>query len=448
MKPLSIRTKVALFSAGLTAVALVVFATGTLANVYAEQIEAVDLELQAVVERVREIHLSAGSLTEQAIEQEAGFEPWISTAVFDERGGLHLLDGGMPEVVARAAVADGVPRTVADGPGAHRVTTAAVGAESLVVAYDLEEVHGIMVDLLSAYALSLPVVAGIVGLGAWWLAGRALRPLRSLTMAAETITSERLDSRVPVPASRDEVGQLAIVLNTMLARLETSFRQAGRFAADASHELRTPLTIMRGEIDRTLHTPGLPALVEDRMVSLQQEVARLERICDSLLLLAKFDAGRVPIGREPVDLSRLVREACEDAEMLGTPGRVRIEANVADHVCVPGDADLLRRVLLNLVDNAVKFNVRDGVVRCSLRTDNGLAVCVIANTGAGIPEEYRERVFERFFCADVARASGSGQGLGLSLACEIAGAHEGNLELAEASAPGWTEFVITLPLVR
>lgn len=447
MKPLSIRSKVAVYAATLTTIALLVFASGTLVNVYEENIEAADLELRAVGQRVTQMHEAGISLREEAIEAEVGFGPNITTALFDGQGQLHLGTGGMPEVVARAAATREAIGTITDGPGKHRVAVFGLGHEILVVAYDLHEIHEITVDLLSAYLLSLPLVAGIVGLGAWVLAGRALKPLQELTLAAAAVTSARLDSRVPVPASHDEVARLASVLNTMLARLETSFRQAERFAADASHELRTPLTVMRGEIDRALHQHDLPGDLETHLVSLQEEVVRLERICESLLLLARIDAGRLAIGPAVVDFSALGRELCEDAEMLGATRDVRIESEIADGVRVQGDADLLRRVLLNLVDNGTKFNERNGRLHCQLRAERDHVIVRIANTGPAISAEDRPRIFDRFHRVDLARQRG-GHGLGLSLAREIAGAHGGSLDLVESAEPGWTVFELTLPLAR
>lgn len=446
MKPLSIRWKIGLFSALLTGVALLVFAGGTLINLYQEQIEAVDLEITEEAREMVGLYERGAKIDSADVFAEHDYDPWIAAAIFDARGHLRVFTETMPEAVARAAVTDHAVRTVGDGPGSWRVGAFPLGKELLVVGYNLEEVHNISVDLLTAYTLSLPLVAGVAALGGWILGGRILRPVRALTTTAEAITSRHLDRRVPSSGINDEIGRLAGVFNAMLARLEASFRQAERFAADASHDLRTPLTIMRGEVDRLLREPGMTSAAEERLVSLQQEISRLDRICGNLLLLARLDAGQSQVGADVVDLSALVQEACGDAEMLGAAQQVRIETEVAAGLSIRGDGDLLYRALLHLVENGIKFNQADGCLRVRLRGDGPTAVLSVENTGPSIPVEQRARIFERFYRGDTARPGGS-HGLGLSLAWEIAAAHHGSLELLEPAAPGWTGFVLKLPRI-
>jgi two-component system, OmpR family, heavy metal sensor histidine kinase CusS len=203
--------------------------------------------------------------------------------------------------------------------------------------------------LLLAFGFSLPLVLFVAALGGWWVAGRALQPLHEFTEAAERIGAEHLNRRVEVPATDDEIRRMATVLNAMLGRLEKSFRQAQRFAADASHELRTPLTIMDGEVERLLREPALPAETERRLLSLQEEIARLQRITEQMLLLARFDAGGTGALHAPVDFSTAVRVACDDAELLATANGLTIQAEVAPNVTVRGNDGHLRQLLLNLL---------------------------------------------------------------------------------------------------
>lgn len=301
-------------------------------------------------------------------------------------------------------------------------------------------------ELLSAYLFSLPVVVVVVAAGSWWMARRALQPFVEITSAAAAITADRLDARLPEPPSRDEIGRHVRVLNEMFDRLQRSFEQARRFAADASHELRTPLTILRGGVEEELRQGTHSAGQEAFLTGLLEQIGALQQIAANLLLLAQFDAGKAPIQAVPVDFSRLVGEAAEDAEMLATPRQIKVLAEIAPGLSVVGDAILLRRLLLNLVDNAVRYNRPEGTVRLRLQSEGGRVSLAIANTGPGIPPEQRAGLFKRFSRIDQDRNRQSGgSGLGLSLCREIAVAHAGTIAV-EPAADDLTEFRLTLPL--
>src|SRR5882672_6639450 len=182
------------------------------------------------------------------------------------------------------------------------------------------------------------------------MARRALAPVVAITDAAGAVTADKLSTRLPVPSARDEIARLTEVLNEMLDRLERGFAQATRFSADASHELRTPLTILRGEIEQALHAGG-GAEQEKLLVELLEQVSGLQKISDNLLLLSRFDAGRSPVQLAPIDFAALVAGAVEDAELLAAPAKLKVSADLAPGIGVNGDAVLLRRLLLNLVDN-------------------------------------------------------------------------------------------------
>jgi len=237
------------------------------------------------------------------------------------------------------------------------------------------------------------------------------------------------------------------VLNGMFDRLQRSFEQATRFTADASHELRTPLTIMRGQLEDALRSGPNTAEQERLLFDLLEETSALQKTAENLLLLTRFDAGKNPLQRRPLDWSALVAEAGEDAELLAAPRHLKIETEIAAGVRVLGDATLLRRVLLNLIDNAVKYNRADGRVRLTLGLANGLATVTVANTGPGISPERRPALFERFYRPESDRNRDTGgSGLGLSLCREIVTAHEGTIALG-LTATDWTEFVVRLPVL-
>lgn len=443
MKPLSIRGKFALWAAALAGVVLVVFAIGTFVNLYEEQLESVDFEISVHQKEIQ--GLSPATLSAKSPAELVGLEPWLALAVFDESGRVTQRSPALAEEFARAALNVTAMDTARDAAGTTwRLTAFPAGGATVVLGYHLGEVRENVQDLLVAYGFSIPVVLVVAALGGWWVAGRALAPLRTLTAAAESIRAGNLDRRVPEAENGDEIQRLATVLNAMLSRLELSFNQAQRFAADASHELRTPLTIIHGEIARLLRTPNLERTHEEKLLSLQEEIGRLDRITEHLLLLARFDSGQAALARERVDFSALVRAACEDAELLADALKLTVTTAILPDVAVTGDSAHLRRVVLTLLDNATRYNHPQGVVHCELRVHAGEVKLRVRNSGPGIPEEARAQVFQRFFRVDSARARG-GHGLGLSLSSEIVLAHGGRIELAPQTDDGGTEFVVTLP---
>lgn len=444
MKPPPIRWKIALWTGALVGAALVLFAGGTFVNLYHEQIEAVDLELAAAGQHLASFDDRA--LAERKLEELLRFQPWLAAALFDEHGGLVRRSPQLPEPLTRAALGESKLHTARHGPESWRLTSVRRANATLVLGYDLDEVHEIGRDLIVAYGLSLPFVVVFAALGGWWVAGRALRPLRSLAAAAESIQADQLSRRMPEFRTVDEIQRLAVVFNAMLGRLERGFDQARRFAADASHELRTPLTIVHGEIEELLDTPGLDESHQRKLVSLQEEIGRLNRITEQLLLLAQFDAGGRTLVLAQVDLTALVSTACEDIELLATAGDVALETDITPGVILQGDAAHLRRMLLNLLDNAVRYNRPAGKLQCRLHDTHRQAILTIGNTGPGIPAAARPQLFQRFFRVDAVRTRG-GHGLGLSLSREIARAHGGDLTLSPASAADWTEFVVVLPAI-
>lgn len=298
------------------------------------------------------------------------------------------------------------------------------------------------------YAIILPLALACLAGGARWLYGKALKPVDDIVDAAEHITAERLDQRLPVTGNHDEIGHLTAVLNRMIDRLQRSFEQARRFSADASHELKTPLTIIRGELEIALRSGELPHAVERTMLDLLDETGRLVHIVEGLLLLSQADAGKFPVGAETIALTELIEELAEDIEILGDRLEIGVALELERSVRVKGSPQFLRQLVLNLFDNAIKYNRQSGMIRCRLSTAGGMAVFRIANTGAEIPAAARERVFDRFFRVESSRArsdvSAGGQGLGLSIAREIVRAHGGTLTV-EPSEPGWVVFQFTIP---
>ena len=313
----------------------------------------------------------------------------------------------------------------------------------LVLGADLAETTARMAELRHTFLVMLPLAFALVRGGSWFLARRALRPVQALTEAAERVTAQGLDRRLPVSTRDREFNRLITVFNDMLDRLERSFRQANRFSADASHELKTPLARLQLELEEALEQAPDGSEQQALCGSLLEEVTHLKAIVQKLLLLALADAGQLQLRSEPVNLTRLLENVVEDARAQAA--NLTIAATLEPDLHVPGEPDLLEPALQNLVTNAIKYNEPGGQVRIVLAREAERAVVRVSNTGPRIPPEDRERVFERFYRADPSRSRRvDGVGLGLSLAREILRAHGGNLVLDPASGP-LTTFVATLP---
>ena len=419
--------------------ALVLFALGTLLILRPGLMRLMDEELaQEAVE------FQAAWSESPAAVSEWIHHPWLGWRIVGADGvvlpgGLHLSD----EIVRRAAASRG-PHNERVTDQHWRVQAFPLGEDTLVLGHNHAVVDALANRLLRAYAYALPLVIVIIALLGSWAGRRAIRPLGRLAHAVEKIGPRELDRRVPVPAAEDSLQQLAVVFNAMLARLQQAFAQARNFAGDASHELRTPLTIMRGEVESLLRASGLAADTRGRLVSLQEEIARLDRITEHLLQLARFDAGQGLGQRVDLDLSALIQEIVEDAELLAAARDVRLELALEPGLSVRGDADHLRRLLFNLLDNATRYNRSGGYVRCALSADEAAVRLTLTNSGQPIPPEMRDRLFERFYRVSRDGATRGGHGLGLSLSRQIARAHDGELRLGEAGA-GEVTFELILP---
>jgi signal transduction histidine kinase len=291
----------------------------------------------------------------------------------------------------------------------------------------------------------LPVVLGV----GWWLMRRTLRPIDELTQAVGRLRAENLREPLPRTGNRDEIDLLAEVFNAMRTRLNDSFEQIREFTLHASHELKTPLTVMRGELETALQADGsITTPQRESLHNLLDEVNRLTTIVDALTLLTKADAGQVELARAPVRLAELVRESFEDAQILAESNRVQVTLGECADVVVVGDRHRLRQLLLNLVDNAIKYNRESGSVAMALRAANGSAEIEIVNTGAGISADLQPHIFERFVRGEEARAKAiEGCGLGLTIAQWIAQAHNGGLQLSSVPDQSITATV-RLPLAR
>jgi heavy metal sensor kinase len=298
---------------------------------------------------------------------------------------------------------------------------------------------------LDTLTVLIPVGIGLAALGGAIIAQVALRPLDRMTRTARRISAEDLSRRVERPGTGDELDRLAETLNDMLARLDQAFSQSRRFAADAAHELRTPLAALRGSMEVALR--GERSAEEYRRVvaSGLEEVARLIRLSEDLLLLSRSMAGPEP-GRAVVDLEPLLLEVFDVGARLGQAAGVTVRAEGATPAPVRGDAAALRRALLNLVENAIKYTPRGGKVELRLSVRVGTAEVEVSDTGIGLEPADAERIFDPFVRLDAARSRDTGgAGLGLAIARSIVAAHGGTLSVESGPGSG-SRFTLRLPL--
>jgi len=297
------------------------------------------------------------------------------------------------------------------------------------------------------------VPAALVGVGGgWFLTRKALAPVAALTQATEKITTSNLHERLPRIGNGDELDRLTEVFNSMIARLENSFQQIREFTLHASHELKTPLTVMRGEFETTLREEkNLSESQREHLLSQIDEIQRLTKIVDGLALLTKADAGQIQLNQEPLRLDELVRDSFADAQILAQAQSVQVCLTACEEITLRGDRHRLRQLLLNLTDNAIKYNQPNGMVNIELRRAKEIAggefaELKISNTGAGIAPEFQTRVFERFFRCDPSHNNAvEGCGLGLSIAQWIATAHDGSISL-RSQPEKLTTLIVRLPI--
>lgn len=318
---------------------------------------------------------------------------------------------------------------------------AAVAEPLSVVEVGLRELRR---DLFAGVLLVLLLASA----GGYFLARKSLAPIASMNSQTQRISAENLSARLDVTNSRDELGRLATTINALLARLENSFQQQQRFIADASHELRTPLAVLRGETEVALGKRRSVDEYQQSLSLIQDEAERLSHLVEDLFILAGQPIDmRMALSQERVSLNDAIRDCGRAARVLAT--RKGVQLKLQDDfpsLAVNGDEELIKRMLLNLLDNAVKYTPEGGEISLALARQNGNAEIVVRDTGIGIPETDQSRVFDRFFRVDKARARAlGGAGLGLSIAQWIVEVHGGEIGVASAPGEGST-FTVRLPL--
>jgi two-component system, OmpR family, sensor kinase len=387
-----------------------------------------------VEEKLASQATTAGSLLEDEIRELNGdVERAATEVVTDMRlngSAVAVLRGG--KVLAGTILAR-----------AHRVTRSVSADLTIVVTEPTETVDAELRLLREVLFIALPFFLLLAGAGGYWLARWNLAPLEA--MAAQVRRIGDTHARLDVRDAADELATLAASFNELLGRLDQSFDTMRRFVADASHELRTPLSVIRGEADVALSQERAPAEYRDSLAVILDESRRLSRLVDDLLNLARADSGRVQLHVREFYFNDLLADCCRSVQRLADARGIVLECRAGNDLPFSGDEDLLHRLVINLLDNAIRYTPPDGRVVASVEPHQGGVRVRISDTGVGIAPDAASHVFERFFRADKARSRADGGfGLGLSIVKWIAESHRGAVELDSRPDAGAT-FTVTLP---
>jgi heavy metal sensor kinase len=283
--------------------------------------------------------------------------------------------------------------------------------------------------------------------GGWWLASRAIRPIDDISATASRISAGDLSQRINANETENELSRLAAVLNSTFARLEAAFSRQRQFTSDASHELRTPVSVILTQIQTTLKSDRSAADYKETLAACQRAAQRMRNLIESLLALARMDAGQENFETTPFDLGKTTGECVELVRPLAEARQISLTSELAPLQCV-GDSHRLAQVITNLLTNAINYNHEGGNIRVSAQASNSHALVSVADDGPGISREHLPRIFDRFYRVDGARTAAQGRtGLGLAISKAIVEAHAGTIE-AESELGNGTKFSIRLPLAK
>lgn len=363
-----------------------------------------------------------------------------------------FIPGGFDAIVRQSAphpdsdVAMAIPRLGSHGSRAvvHRLTQD--GRTFLILAVaPLDFIAANLAVVRQVLLFAIPLLIAMAGMGGYWLTSRSLAPLNWMAEQAKRISGSNLDSRLVIGNAAEELTTLSASFNELLSRLDQSFESMRRFVADASHELRTPISVIRGEADVALSHDRSAAEYRQCLAVILDESRRLSRLVDDLLNLARADAGHVQLQIQEFYFNDLLNDCCRSVQALAAARDIRVECLTAEDIPFRGDEELLRRLVVNLLDNGIRYTPEGGTVSAALRAQEREVSLQVSDTGTGVPPEAAPHLFERFYRADKARSrQNGGFGLGLAIVKWIAESHRGAVELANRPGSGST-FTVTLP---
>jgi two-component system, OmpR family, sensor kinase len=389
-------------------------------------------------------------------------------AVLDAAGGTLASSQGLPDEAAPAGLLSSptFQKLLADSAGADRqfrkiradrggyrafVRKFSLRGQTytLVILQSLHAQQEMLEEVQATFGWVIPVAIFLASGGGYFLARKSLAPVVAMSSQAGRISAKNLHERLPIQNAKDELGCLAASFNELLERVDQSFERQRRFMSDASHELRTPAAILRGESEVALSRTERPAEeYRESLAVLHAEAQRLTHIVEDLFTLTRADAGQYPLSPQEFYLDELVADCTHAARSLASAKQISLTCEVPEELPIRADEGLLRRMILNLLDNAIKYTPAGGRVKVSCERSGAEYALSVTDSGPGIPKELQQRVFERFFRVDKARTrsknDGGGAGLGLSIARWIAEAHHGRLILARSDSSG-SMFSALLP---
>jgi len=464
MNTRSIYFRLILWYSGLVIAVLLAFGTYTYKSVQSRLYQEMELTFTHRAHQIANNILGKGKSAQEIAEQiRSVYSPEVNNRFIrilrDDHSVLYISDDpkdGRFVATDLNIPAGAIPtRRIQSLPYSISIMIVAVQVESTGERFIIEmgaptdELETVLRGLRITLIYSLPVVLLIVSAGGYMLVRRSLKPVENIRATAEQITFGNLSNRLPVAATGDALEHLSVTLNQMLERLDNAYQQVSRFSADASHELRTPLTIMRGELESIIQREsGLPETLRERIGSVLEETERLSHITESLFAISRLDAGEGKAKPVTVYLVDLVKMTTDQMLLMAEEKSIEISVENLRPVKVSGDAARLKQVVVNLLDNAIKYTPKGGRIRISITEAHHKAVLSIVDTGIGIPADALPHVFERFYRADKARSrEQGGAGLGLSIVRSICQAHGGTVEIESVENKGTTCRVI-LPLAE
>jgi heavy metal sensor kinase len=433
--------------------------------------------LRTYLEKTLRASLSeeAGAITEEIIEHDSQGRTSTLASLLSERFApqlndrfIRVTDQSGKVVFSSAKSADGVldptlvPPVARDAdqeygaerflPNGKRVivqilpTLSKSGLIFVEVGSLYQPVEQVLEGLLLTITIGFPILVALATIGGHFLTKRALAPLREIAGHAERISSTNLFERMPVPNTGDELQQLTVAVNKMMGRLEKAFEHVNRFSADVAHELRTPLTILQGELEATVQDERLTPELLDVIGSALEETERMRTIVEQLLAIARLDSGDAPIAKVELDLGEIVATVAEQMRVLAEEKAITLACLRPEIVSVEGDASRLKQIVVNILDNAIRYTQHGGAVTVAVTREVNWGVITVTDNGCGISPGALPHVFERFYRADTARTRYSGgAGLGLSIVKAICSAHQGEVTISSTEGAG-TTVILRLPV--
>lgn len=338
-------------------------------------------------------------------------------------------------------------KTGAAGPALRRSKTLSFRGQAMQIELSLpsENFYQTLSTLERVMLVLFPLVLAGALAGGWWLAQRALRPVGAMTREARSINSNDFAARLSVPATRDELQELAEAWNELLGRIEASVHTITRFTADAAHELSTPVAVIRTSAELALRHTRNPKSYRQTLESIQHETEEMTELLDRLLLLARGDAQQWQFQFDTVFADDLLRGLTAVITSLAESKQIALDLSITSQpAMIWADESAIRRLVMILADNALKYTPSGGRIAIGMSTSETSCILEVTDTGCGIPAEDLEHVFERFYRADRARTGGTGVGLGLAIARTIVEAHHGTIQ-ASSAASGGSVFRVVLP---